>query len=390
MAVVIFIVVLGISFFVSHSISSRIITIRDAAGKVGRGKLDTRISADSKDELGELAASFNTMASGLKKTSEAEKRAVETEKKRAQELLRLKSELEKIVSERTKELRQQVQKLTKGRRAMLYMIEDLNRTSKELKETTVSRDELTEEVARRKDAEEKMREAMDIKSEFTSMVSHELRTPLTAIKESVNIVYEGVAGKLNNDQKKLLSVTMRSTDRLSRLVNDVLDFQKLETGRMIFVFQEHDINDTMKEVYDAMLPLAKKDALDFNIIYDEKIPKVRFDKDKIIQVITNLVNNAVKFTEKGSITIRSSMQGNIVQVSVQDTGYGIKEKDMPRLFQRFEQLEKGKNRKIGGSGLGLALSREIIRGHKGRIWAESTFGKGSTFYFVLPIKERRS
>jgi len=120
------------------------------------------------------------------------------------------------------------------------------------------------------------------------------------------------------------------------------------------------------------------------------IPNIQFDKDKITQVVTNLVVNAIKFTEKGSITIKTSSTGNIVKLEVRDTGIGIKETDMPKLFQKFSQLDRGLERKTGGSGLGLVISKNIIDKHGGKIGAESVCGEGSTFYFILPIEERRN
>ena len=125
--------------------------------------------------------------------------------------------------------------------------------------------------------------------------------------------------------------------------------------------------------------------MSFILKLDEGLPRVKFDKDKIIQVLTNLVNNAIKFTEKGDITITSSQGNNFVRVSVKDTGPGIKAEDLPRLFRRFSQL----GRKPGGTGLGLAISKEIIEMHRGKIGAESELDKGTTFHFILPVKERR-
>lgn len=232
---------------------------------------------------------------------------------------------------------------------------------------------------------------MQVKATFISMVSHELRTPLTAIKEGIAIVSEEVTGALNEEQKEFLDVAKRNVERLARLINDVLDFQKLESGRMVFRMQDDSINGVVEEVYETMLSLAQGKGLEFILSLDKSLPDTVFDKDKINQVISNLVQNAIKYTEKGVITVMTSVGGeNFIQVAVKDTGKGIKQEDLPRLFRQFEQLESAHERKTAGTGLGLAISRQIIEGHKGRIWVESEFGKGSTFYFILPIKERRS
>jgi len=241
------------------------------------------------------------------------------------------------------------------------------------------------DIAERKKAEAALMETLKAKSAFTSMVSHELRTPLGAIKESVSQVLEGLLGTLTEGQRKFLEIAKRNVDRLARLINEVLDFQTLETGKMAFKIQDNDINEVVKEIKEVMNIIAKDKGLDFALNLDKDLPKIKFDRDKISQVLTNLVNNSLKLTEKGNITISTTRGNNVIQVSVKDTGPGIKEEDMPRLFQQYEQLE----RRTGGTGLGLAISLEIIKAHGGKIWAESKFGQGTTLHFTLPIEERR-
>ncbi|MCX5707751.1 MAG: ATP-binding protein [Candidatus Omnitrophica bacterium] len=244
--------------------------------------------------------------------------------------------------------------------------------------------ESVRDISERKQAEEKLREAMATKSKFISVVSHELRTPLTSIKEGINIVLDGSAGEVNDEQKDFLATAKRNVDRLARLINDVLDFQKLESGKGQFTVQENALNDVVNEVYQSMSPAVKAKGLDFFITCDQTAGKLRFDRDKIIQVLTNLVNNAMKFTEKGSVTITTSRMKNWVYVCVEDTGPGMKQEELDKLFQSFQQFGDERVRK-GGSGLGLAISREIVEKHFGKIWAESVFGKGSKFIFTLPL-----
>ncbi|MCX5686179.1 MAG: PAS domain S-box protein [Candidatus Omnitrophica bacterium] len=241
------------------------------------------------------------------------------------------------------------------------------------------------DITERKKAEDALAEAVKAKSAFTSMVSHELRTPLAALKEGVSQILEGMLGSITEDQRKFLGIAKRNVDRLARLISEVLDFQTLETGKMVFKMQDNDINEVVKETEETMNIIAKDKGLDFILDLGKELPKIKFDRDKISQVLSNLVNNSVKLTEKGGITISTTRGNNIIQVSVKDTGPGIKEEDMPRLFQQYEQLE----RKTGGTGLGLAISLEIIKAHGGKIWAESVFGRGTTMHFLLPIEERR-
>ncbi len=227
------------------------------------------------------------------------------------------------------------------------------------------------------------------KDNFMNTISHELRTPLAAIKESIAIVSEGLTGKMDAEKKKCLEIAERNVDRLGRLINEVLDFQKLRAGRMTFKIEENDLNGVVRECHRTMSILAKSKDLKFILELDDKLPKVRFDKDKIIQVLANIVNNAIKFTKNGKITISTGHNENVIEIAVRDTGIGIRAEDMHRLFQTFEQIEGDAAMRAGGTGLGLAISKDIIEKHKGKIWAESQFGKGSVFYIVLPIIERR-
>jgi PAS domain S-box-containing protein len=239
-------------------------------------------------------------------------------------------------------------------------------------------------ITERKMAEEKLKELMEIKSKLTSMVSHELRTPLAAIRTGINLVLDGLAGEINVEQKEVLDITKVNVDRLARLINDVLDFHKLESKKMQFKIEENDINMVVMEIYNMTCPLIEKKGLKFTLSLAKDLPKAMFDRDRIAQVLSNLVNNAMKFTEKGEIIIFTEREPSCIHVKVSDTGMGIGLKDMSRIFQSFEQLELAGNAKIEGTGLGLAICKEIIEQHNGKIWVESEANKGSTFHFVLP------
>jgi signal transduction histidine kinase len=242
---------------------------------------------------------------------------------------------------------------------------------------------VAEDIGERKQMEK-------MKDEFVSMVSHELRTPLTAIKECIAIVLEGAAGPVNDEQKDFLATGKRNVDRLSRLINDVLDFQKLQAGRLELHAKECDLNALVQEVQQFMQPVAAARSLLLQLQLAQELPLVMLDRDKIIQVLSNLINNAVKFTEKGSVTVTTARHSeNAVMVSVADTGTGIRLEDFDKLFKSFSQVGPADARKTGSTGLGLAISREIVQKHGGKIWVESEYGKGSTFRFILPIVERR-
>lgn len=246
------------------------------------------------------------------------------------------------------------------------------------------------DITARRQAERALREAIGAKTEFISVVSHELRTPLTIIKESVAIVEDGSAGTLNADQQDFLSTAKRNVDRLARLINDVLDFQKLGAGRMEFVISACDVNQTIRELERDLKTAAGAKGLELQTDLATNLPSIQADKDRITQVLMNYVNNAIKFTDRGKIVIGTAREGeNAIRVWVQDQGPGIKPEDLPKLFQAFSQTAIGIERKSGGTGLGLAISKQIVEQHKGRVGVDSIPGQGATFFFVLPIQDRR-
>ncbi|HPM43447.1 MAG TPA: HAMP domain-containing sensor histidine kinase, partial [Candidatus Omnitrophota bacterium] len=235
------------------------------------------------------------------------------------------------------------------------------------------------------DRAEKMQATADMKSRLMSTVSHEFRSPLAAIKEGIALVLEGLIGQINNEQKDILHTAKKNVDRLNRLVENVLLLGKIESGKMEIAREDSDINQLVLETARSIYVLASDKGIDLEIKVDEKIPKVSLDPDRITQVVTNLLSNAIKFTSKGKITVTTKLEGDAVHVTVEDTGPGIEPQDAPKLFDTFETLG-GTRLAKGGTGLGLFISKDIITAHKGKIWVESTPGKGSAFHFTLPLK----
>lgn len=248
---------------------------------------------------------------------------------------------------------------------------------------------VSRDITERENAQQELKRAAAIKSEFTSMVSHELRTPLAVVIEAVKIVADGSCGSVNEEQQEYLTVAERNVERLGRLINDVLDVQKLESGMMEFDLKEHDINALIVATLDSMRPVADHKGLTLTADLAPDMPLIKFDNDKITQVITNLLNNSIKFTESGGITVTTEKGNNYIKIAVTDTGLGIKKEDMSKLFGKFEQIFKEEGKRPEGTGLGLAICKEIINRHSGTIWANSEFGKGSIFSIVLPVVERR-
>ncbi|MFA5839435.1 MAG: PAS domain S-box protein [Candidatus Margulisiibacteriota bacterium] len=228
-----------------------------------------------------------------------------------------------------------------------------------------------------------------IKNDFTSIVSHELRTPLTSIKEGIAIVLDQTAGPINAEQKEFLAIAKRNVDRLHHLINDVLALQKLEAGKLQFNMQLGDILAVTKEAVEGQKLAAKEKGLAIKLEQSGDISSIYFDVDQIMLVLNNYLSNAIKFTNQGNITVKvmpDSWNGG-VKVGVFDSGIGISAEDISKLFQRYQQLGGLTDRKTGGTGLGLALSKEIIEKHNGKVWVESELGKGSAFWFTLPGKK---
>ena len=244
-----------------------------------------------------------------------------------------------------------------------------------------------------------------LKSEFISIVSHELRTPLTAIKNSLDILSGGRCGDINESGQKFLSMAQRNVQRLAGIINDLLDLSKIEAGKMDYHFANMNIHSVIDYVKSSLSVMAKEKGL--NLIAEETpdLPDIYADSQRLEQVLTNLVSNAIKFTPEGkNIIIRShtadasqlnapecfkediqKLQGKYIVVCVEDQGIGIAENDLLRAFDKFAQIENSLSRKVGGSGLGLPIAKQLLQAHNGAIWCDSELNKGSRFYFAVPV-----
>jgi len=246
------------------------------------------------------------------------------------------------------------------------------------------------DITERKKAEEELKETMELKSQFISTVSHELRTPLAAIKEGLAIVLDGLAGRINKKQKKFLGIAKRNADRLSDLINDVLDFQRLGAGKTKLDIQSHDIKEVLSEVQETMALYANKHGDELSFASADDLSKAEFDRAKVIQVLTNLVSNAVKFTpEGGLVSVDARRQDTDWVISISDNGMGIPKEALPKIFERFYRVTR-RGKQIKGTGLGLAIVHKIVMLHGGRIEVESQVGQGTTFTIFLPLATKSS
>lgn len=237
---------------------------------------------------------------------------------------------------------------------------------------------------------EEIRRLMNVKSQFTSMVSHEIRTPLFAIRENLRIVQDGTCGPLSAEQQEFLDLAMRGAARLTLLINDILDFQKLESGRIQLELKKAEVSELLSEAARHYEVLARGKGLEIRC--DCPGPAwALMDRNRIMQVVQNLVHNAIKFSGKGTITLKAVRSaGGHVRISVADQGPGIKEEDIPKLFESFSQLTDAGGETPHGTGLGLAICRKIIEAHGGEIGVESKPDDGSTFFFTLPPAEEET
>ncbi len=245
-----------------------------------------------------------------------------------------------------------------------------------------------EMTAQQQELAEKTREleaASKAKSEFLASMSHELRTPLNAIIGFSELLLDGTAGGINAEQGEYLRDVLTGGEHLLNLINDILDLSKIEARKMEFRLGNINVADIISEVTQTVKPLVAEKKLELKTSIAKNLPLVRAGASRIKQVLLNLLGNAIKFTPAGGkITIKVSEAANWCQISVTDTGIGIKKEDQGRLFEAFTQIITPGGKKEG-TGLGLAIAKQIVEAHRGRIWVTSEFGQGSTFFFTLPI-----
>lgn len=224
-----------------------------------------------------------------------------------------------------------------------------------------------------------------MKSDFFSSMSHELRTPLTSIKEGISLLRNGSGGTITDKQKRLLAILSEESKRLIDLVNSLLDLSKMEAGMMTYVFEQAGLAPLIERAMTEMTPLIEAKKITLETTLDEKLPPLLIDRERILQVVRNLIGNALKFTPDGG-RVRVSVQqlNREVKVSITDTGPGIPKKDLSTIFEKFSQAHLMDSNQIKGTGLGLAIVKYIITAHGGRVWAENEPTQGSSFAFVLP------
>jgi signal transduction histidine kinase len=236
------------------------------------------------------------------------------------------------------------------------------------------------------DKSRQLAEASQHKTQFLANMSHELRTPLNAILGYTELIVDGVYGETPEKMQTVLKRIESNGRHLLGLINDVLDLSKIEAGQLTLSLTDYSIRAMVHGVYSAVETLATEKKLKFKVEIPSGLPSGHGDERRLTQVLLNLVGNAIKFTDRGEVRIKASINNGALVVAVCDTGPGISEADQGKLFQEFQQADNSMTKKKGGTGLGLAISKRIIEMHGGRIWVESHLGHGSTFSFTLPVK----
>ncbi len=237
--------------------------------------------------------------------------------------------------------------------------------------------ELAQDITERKQVEQ-------MKNEFVSIVSHELRTPLTSIRGALGLLEGGVLGDLSAEAKEMIAIARQNSDRLIRLINDILDLDKIEAGKMELVHTRLDAGELARAALEGIRAYADTASVELRASVPDKLALFG-DRDRLLQVLTNLLSNAIKFSPaQGVVTLRAEAVGANLRFSIADSGPGIPEHQRNLLFRKFQQLDASDTRRKGGTGLGLAISKAIVEQHRGRIWIESVPGKGAVFFFELP------
>lgn len=256
---------------------------------------------------------------------------------------------------------------------------------------------LSLDITERKRAEEirleneRLAAASKAKSDFLANMSHELRTPLNAIIGFSELMSQKISGELNEKQERYVSDILVSGRHLLSLINDILDLSKVEAGKIELAEEKFPVHEAINEGLTLIKEKAMRHNVALKVEQDPRLEFIEADKLRFKQILFNLLDNAVKFSkpESGVVTIAAKKEKDMAKFSVSDTGIGIKEEDMKKLFKEFEQLDTGITRKYGGTGLGLAITKQLVELHGGKIWAESRFGEGSTFTFMLPLLAKR-
>ncbi|MGQ9777557.1 MAG: ATP-binding protein [Thermodesulfobacteriota bacterium] len=317
-----------------------------ATERVARGELLQTVDIRSRDEIGDLAKAFNKMILQLKDS---------------------RTDLERKVEERTRQLAENIEELHQARSVTLRMLEDLQSAKRELEKANLELKEMDES-----------------RIKFIGIASHELKTPLTAIKANIDFLLSEKEGRLPEYLKPYLQTIQRNTNRIQKTMDLMLDLSRIRSGSLPLNLEPILLSEVIEGYINEVKPVDKKISIKTAVPQDLS---VYADRYRLHDIFINLLSNAFKFTpEGGEIFIQASQKNDYILHEIRDTGIGIPEDKLQKIFEEFYQVESGKH---GGTGLGLAITKRVIEQHGGKIWVESSLGKGSIFYFTLPASKER-
>ena len=447
-ALIMVVIVITTGFYFGAILVKPIIKLRDATQKVAKGSLDYKVEIKTNDEIEDLADSFNSMLDGLKNTfttidklnneiilrkeisDELQYASAEWQRtfdsisdlvfildkdsailkanKSCFEALKLKPE--EVIGRKCYEVvhrlgspwpncpfkktcidqKIHIEEVDDPRLGVMFLVttSPIFKDNGEFVGAIHIAKDITQIKKYQHDLESKNKELEkldQLKSDFVSIVSHELRTPLSITKEGISLVLDGVTGEINPKQSKILTTSKNNIDRLARIINSLLDISKIESGRVELKKTSVDVVSLIKNVASSFQIKAKEKGIELRVELPEaKEINLYVDEDRIIQVFTNLIGNALKFTEKGSVTVSLTQEQDQVEFMVSDTGMGIVSKDLPNIFNKFMQFGRVAGGGEKGTGLGLSIAKGLIELHRGQIWVESEAQRGSKFIFTLP------
>jgi signal transduction histidine kinase len=267
------------------------------------------------------------------------------------------------------------------------LYEELKTFSSQLEERIqAATADLAEQNTRLQWQSRELEKANRLKSEFLASMSHELRTPINALIGYASLMLDRIYGDLTPRQEEGLNRIQGAAQHLLALINDILDLAKIEAGRMPLHLDDVTLGDIMTEITQQIEPMVKKKQLKLSVDLPSKSLQLHTDRTKVKQILLNLLSNAVKFTHHGGIWVTVSRDEEDLRFDVRDTGIGIREADLESIWEDFRQVDQSRTREFGGTGLGLSITRKLVDALGGHVFAESVFGKGSTFTVVLPIK----
>jgi two-component system phosphate regulon sensor histidine kinase PhoR len=408
-------VALGIGLFVAGRMTRPVVEMQSVARRMAEGNFSVKAPVRSPDEIGRLGRALNVMAARLKE------KIGDLEEERARTAAILDSMVEGVLAV---DARDHVLLLNQSARAIFRLgpklgegkpflevirnpdLFDLLRACREGAGAMVSRElHLTTPVERALQVHAlplrlggegtgvlmvlhditELRRLEQVRTEFVANVSHELRTPLTAIRGYLETLLGGALEEQEH-ARKFLEITFRHTERLGRLLDDLLDLSNIELGRIHLQLEPTDLRDALEHVLSIIRPRGEAGGVLLSADLGGDLPMVSADGDRLAQILINLLDNAVKFTPPGGrVTVSATIQEKEVEVSVSDTGIGIPSTDLSRITERFYRVDKARSRELGGTGLGLAIVKHLVQAHGGELRIESELNHGTTVHFTLPI-----